>query len=149
MEEECYPSISMNAATNGHMRRKLKNNTGISNKPAETNPIITVPNPNRTLHHHTYAATEKGRGAKHEDENLSDSEDDSSLDSDDVDIDDSMIKEEPLSPSSSCPPSPAFGKAYKNNTRSKSKSILNNIKLSQMAALTNTDLVFEHMVGLI
>lgn len=53
----------------------------------------------------------------------------------DVDIDDSNIKEEPLSPGSSCPPSPN-GDDYAMN-----------VNLANMAAFTNTDLVFEHKNG--
>lgn len=146
MDEECYPAISMTAATNGQGRRKLPTTSSQGTFPPSTNPMSTSsPNHNRTLHHHTYAATERARliGDHGDDDNLSDS-DESSIDSDEVDIDDSMIKEEPLSPSSSCPPSPV---PNKNNTRSKNKNMLNNINLSQMAALTNTDLVFEHTVS--
>lgn len=53
----------------------------------------------------------------------------------DVDIDDSNVKDEPLSPDSSCPPSPNNG------------AFSMNVNLSNMAAYTNTNLVFEHKVS--
>lgn len=62
--------------------------------------------------------------------------DSSSISSSDIDVDDSNVKEEPLSPSSSNPPSPCGG-SYEINTN-----------LANMAAYTNTDLVFEHKVKL-
>lgn len=158
MDEECYPAISMNTATNGHGPRKYQqtahvNGTTVLGQPPELEPAAALnlmATQNRTLHHHTYAAA-AGRGRSggladddgdHLSEDNEDSED-SSFDSDEVDIDEPMIKEEPLSPGSSCPSSPVL---HGNNTRSKSK-MLNNINLSQMAALTNTDLVFEHAVS--
>lgn len=60
--------------------------------------------------------------------------DSSSISSSDIDVDDSNVKEEPLSPSSSSPPSPA-ATSYEINSN-----------LAKMAAYTNTDLVFEHKV---
>lgn len=56
----------------------------------------------------------------------------------DVDIDDSNVKDEPLSPDSSCPPSPNNGVFSSMN-----------VNLSNMAAYTNTNLVFEHKVSLV
>lgn len=160
MDEECYPAISMNAATNGHGPRRYQHTTSISgstvigHNAAAANAqgpqsAISTAAQNRTLQHHTYAAAAgRGRGGTLEeddgDQNHSDEDsEDSSFDSDSVDLDEPMIKDEPLSPGSSCPPSPVL---HTNNTRSKSK-MLNNINLSQMAALTNTDLVFEHTVS--
>ncbi len=61
--------------------------------------------------------------------------DSSSISSSDIDVDDSNVKEEPLSPSSSNPPSPRAD-SYEINTN-----------LANMAAFTNTDLVFEHKVN--
>lgn len=55
--------------------------------------------------------------------------------SSDIDIDDTNIKEEPLSPDSSCPSSP--------NATNFSTI---NVNLANMAAFTNTDLVLEHKV---
>lgn len=52
----------------------------------------------------------------------------------DIDVDDSTVKEEPLSPGSSCPSSP--------HTPPPQYGI--NVNLANMAAYTNTDLVFEH-----
>lgn len=54
--------------------------------------------------------------------------------SSDIDVDDSNVKEEPLSPGSSCPSSP--------HTPPPQYGI--NVNLANMAAYTNTDLVFEH-----
>lgn len=151
MDEECYPTISMNTVTNGHGPRKYPHMAGnaITGLQIESpaTPQITT-HTNRTLHHHTYAAAAgRGRGGNLVDEDgdhqLSDDNEDSDDSSFDSDMDEQMIKEEPLSPSSSCPASPV--QPHANNTRSKSKT-LNNMNISQMAALTNTDLVFEHTV---
>lgn len=60
--------------------------------------------------------------------------DSSSISSSDIDVDDSNVKEEPLSPDSSSPPSPCAGYEINSN-------------LANMAAYTNTDLVFEHKVS--
>lgn len=145
MDEECYPAISMNAATNGHGPRKYQHTTSITGSTVIALQTAAVLGPqsaisaaaqNRTLQHHTYAAA-AGRECDNGDMSDEDSEDSSSDSEDDV-----MVKKEPLSPGSSCPPSPVL---HGNNTRSKSKA-LNNINLSQIAALTNTDLVFEHNV---
>ncbi|XP_059608785.1 cyclic AMP response element-binding protein A [Phlebotomus argentipes] len=66
-----------------------------------------------------------------------DSESGASSLSDDLDIDDHAIKDEPMSPaSSSNPPSPG-----------ESVATTINASLSNMAAITNTDLVFEHKNG--
>jgi len=59
----------------------------------------------------------------------------------DIDVDDSTIKEEPLSPGSSCPPSP---NGVNNNNNNNNYTM--NVNLANMAAYTNTDLVFEHKV---
>ena len=143
MDEECYPAISMNSVSNGQRKYQHMNNvTGSTGSNGHSQvPTGSAAAQNPTLHHHTYAAAD---GDRDRDRRLSDEDseedDDSSLDSD---MDEPMIKEEPLSPGSSCPPSPVL---HGNNTRSKNK-MLNNINLSQMAALTNTDLVFEHTVS--
>lgn len=63
--------------------------------------------------------------------------DNSSISSSDIDVDDSNVKDEPLSPSSSCPPSPSSSSASYGG---------GNVNLANMAAYTNTDLVFEHKV---
>lgn len=62
--------------------------------------------------------------------------DSSSISSSDIDVDDSNVKEEPLSPSSSNPSSPCGAGSYEINSN-----------LANMAAYTNTDLVFEHKVN--
>lgn len=164
-EEECYPAISMNTATNGHGDPRKYQPSAVNNAVMLKNGHqhafmgsgaaagVATAAQNRTLHHHTYASNGPAiRGRVHDmDDNLSDDEesDCSSIDSDEVDIDETIIKEEPLSPSSSCPPSPVMNSksnTCSSKTRSKSK-MLNNINLSEMAALTNTDLVFEHTVS--
>lgn len=60
---------------------------------------------------------------------------DISSSSSDVDIDDSTVKEEPMSPDSSCPSSP--------NTPSPPHYGIN-VNLANVATFTNADLVFEH-----
>lgn len=61
---------------------------------------------------------------------------DISSNSSDIDIDDSTVKEEPLSPGSSCPSSP--------NTPPPPPHYGINVNLANVATFTNTDLVFEH-----
>lgn len=62
--------------------------------------------------------------------------DNSSISSSDIDVDDSNVKDEPLSPSSSCPPSPT------------STNYGINVNLANMASYTKTDLVYDHKVSL-
>lgn len=68
------------------------------------------------------------------------------------DMDESNVKEEPMSPGSSCPPSPNTSAA---TMLMSSQSATNsqgpppqygsiNVNLANMAAYTNSDLVFEH-----
>ncbi|XP_073840794.1 cyclic-AMP response element binding protein A isoform X2 [Musca autumnalis] len=62
----------------------------------------------------------------------------------DIEIDESCIKNEPLSPDSSCPGSPeASDIANSNNTNGGTLSLT----MANMAAFTNSDLVFEHKDG--
>lgn len=53
----------------------------------------------------------------------------------DIEIDESAIKDEPMSPDSSCPPSP------------NSPECITMAKISKLTARTNSDLVFEHKVS--
>ncbi|XP_018790216.1 PREDICTED: cyclic AMP response element-binding protein A isoform X2 [Bactrocera latifrons] len=53
----------------------------------------------------------------------------------DIEIDESAIKDEPMSPDSSCPPSP------------NSPECITMAKISKLTARTNSDLVFEHKNG--
>ncbi|XP_036326246.1 cyclic AMP response element-binding protein A [Rhagoletis pomonella] len=53
----------------------------------------------------------------------------------DIEIDESAIKDEPMSPDSSCPPSP------------NSPECMTMAKISHLAARSNSDLVFEHKNG--
>lgn len=67
-------------------------------------------------------------------------------------IDELMIKEEPLSPDSSCPPSPNASASSSANilvTQSTPQNVTSqfgtiNVNLSNVATYTNADLVFEH-----
>ncbi|XP_031630287.1 cyclic AMP response element-binding protein A isoform X2 [Contarinia nasturtii] len=68
-------------------------------------------------------------------------------------VDDSMIKEEPLSPDSSCPPSPNASTSSSASilvTQSTPQNVVTsqfgtiNVNLANVATYTNADLVFEH-----
>lgn len=71
-------------------------------------------------------------------------------------IDDSNVKEEPLSPGSSCPPSPntSLTSSQQQQLNQQNQSAMTlppppqygsiNVSLANMAAITNTDLVLEH-----
>ncbi|XP_055905332.1 cyclic AMP response element-binding protein A isoform X2 [Eupeodes corollae] len=56
----------------------------------------------------------------------------------DIDIDETCIKDEPMSPESSCPPSPN-SQVFTSNGSS--------LNMAKIAASTNSDLVFEHKNG--
>lgn len=68
------------------------------------------------------------------------------------DMEESNVKEEPMSPGSSCPPSPNTSAATMLMTTTPSSNSQGpppqygsiNVNLANMAAYTNTDLVFEH-----
>lgn len=89
-------------------------------------PVITM-----TARHHI-----QNHNTSNSAQSLCSTNDSSSISSSDIDVDDSNVKEEPLSPSSSNPPSPCAG-SYEINSN-----------LANMAAYTNTDLVFEHKVNI-
>lgn len=146
MDEECYPAISMNTATNGHHQFKYLQHHNTMNGGGGFPKLLSGGGiESNTARHHQYLNMIQNG-------NSNDSES-SSYVSDEIDIDDSTIKEEPMSPDSSCPPSPTL-ESNNNNTRSKNKNLMkfnnntnnNNLNLSQVAALTNSDLVFEHKV---
>ncbi|XP_075160350.1 cyclic-AMP response element binding protein A isoform X2 [Haematobia irritans] len=61
----------------------------------------------------------------------------------DIEIDESCIKNEPLSPDSSCPGSPETGDVGSNSNGGGTLSLT----MANMAAFTNSDLVFEHKDG--
>lgn len=63
--------------------------------------------------------------------------------SSDIDVDDSFIKQEPMSPESSCPSSPKM----KANINGIMTPRFHTINLANTAAFTNTDLVMEHKVN--
>lgn len=70
----------------------------------------------------------------------------------DIEIDESCIKNEPMSPDSSCPSSPAA--ITTDETTSVSQNNSNStqtlsLTMANMAAFTNSDLVFEHKVSII
>lgn len=60
----------------------------------------------------------------------------------DIEIDESCIKNEPMSPDSSCPGSPDAGDSANSNNQNGTLSLT----MANMAAFTNSDLVFEHKV---
>ncbi|XP_023291427.2 cyclic AMP response element-binding protein A [Lucilia cuprina] len=62
----------------------------------------------------------------------------------DIEIDESCIKNEPMSPDSSCPSSPEGGDESATNNNSNGTLSLT---MANMAAFTNSDLVFEHKDG--
>lgn len=61
----------------------------------------------------------------------------------DIEIDESCIKNEPMSPDSSCPASPEAMDATNNSNTNGTLSLT----MANMAAFTNSDLVFEHKVS--
>uniref|UniRef100_A0AAG5DLL1 BZIP domain-containing protein n=1 Tax=Anopheles atroparvus TaxID=41427 RepID=A0AAG5DLL1_ANOAO len=69
----------------------------------------------------------------------------------DIDIDETTVKEEPLSPSSSCPSSPigagGGGSASGGGEAGGGGSLLNGYTISSMAAYSHSDLVNEHKSG--
>lgn len=129
MDDDCYPTISMNTATT-NLNRLHNEHIG-----------------HHHIHHHNHHNNNNNNNVNNNNHSNHNSlinslqnicnNDTASISScsSDVDIDDSNIKEEPLSPDSSCPSSP-----------NGSLSHCMNMNLSNMAAFTNTDLVFEHKV---
>ncbi|XP_062700033.1 cyclic AMP response element-binding protein A [Aedes albopictus] len=63
----------------------------------------------------------------------------------DIEIDELTVKEEPMSPSSSCPPSPAGAGA--GGTTLINGYTISTVNLANMAAYTQSDLVLEHKNG--
>ncbi|GBP97391.1 Cyclic AMP response element-binding protein A [Eumeta japonica] len=63
----------------------------------------------------------------------------------DIEIDESCIKDEPMSPDSSCPSSPGIG-GEESATINNANGTLS-LTMANMAAFTNSDLVFEHKVS--
>lgn len=100
--------------------------------PAMTNMHTTTTIATRKIHQNYTSKTIQNTSLCNSNTN-----DTSSISSSDIDVDDSNVKDEPLSPGSSCPPSPT------------STNYGINVNLANMAAYTNTDLVFEHKVSLI
>ncbi|GAB0091118.1 Cyclic AMP response element-binding protein A [Sergentomyia squamirostris] len=112
MDDDCYPAITMNTA---------------------------VLNP-RNVHYHRANSGQLITNMSNSCSNDG-SESGASSMTDDIDIDDQTIKDEPMSPAtSSNPPSPGDSGATTTITTL-------NANLSNIAALTNTDLVFEHKNG--
>lgn len=132
MDEDCYPfvmtmstSITSSSRHNSNIsshRLHQQHNSSQSQQKQQQQQI-------QTQHIHTSAQSVCSSSSTN---------DNSSISSSDIDVDDSNVKDEPLSPSSSCPPSPSSSSASYGG---------GNVNLANMAAYTNTDLVFEHKVS--
>lgn len=166
--DECYPAISMTTAVNGHKNvHNVHNNNNNNNyinylQTLQQNNVSLHNNNNNNNHHHnnnnsnsnlnnsninnnnnnnsslinsnnvsvlhSFKFSHKKKGS---DVSSTTSGSDFELDS----TDEATIKEEPMSPGSSCPPSPTqCGAGY-------------TVNLANMAAYTNSDLVFDHKVS--
>lgn len=151
--DECYPAIPMkhhrslqNSSSNNN-NNNLNNNNYISlihtlqqnnvslNNNNSSNHNNNINNNNNlmnsnnlSLHNLKYGQTHK----KSSDVSSTTSGSDFEMDSDEA-----TIKEEPMSPGSSCPPSPTqCGGGY----------TVSSVNLANMAAYTNSDLVYDHKV---
>lgn len=168
--DECYPAISMTTAVNGHKNahnvHSNNNNNYINYLQTLQQNNVSLHNNNNNNHHnnnynsnsnlnnssnnninnnnsslinsnnvsvmHSFKFSHKKKGS---DVSSTTSGSDFELDS----TDEATIKEEPMSPSSSCPPSPTqCGAGY----------TVSSMNLANMAAYTNSDLVFDHKVRL-
>lgn len=131
MDEDCYPYV-MTMSTS--IAPSSRHNSNISSHRLHQQHISSLsqqkqqqqPQPQ---HIHTSAQSVCSNSSTN---------DNSSVSSSDIDVDDSNVKDEPLSPSSSCPPSPSSSSASYGG---------GNVSLANVAAYTNTDLVFEHKVS--
>lgn len=151
--DECYPAILMQSAhkTNGstnisnqnvnssnsnnnnnnyiNLIQSLQNNPNINNNNNNLNNNNNILNANglSSLHSYKYNHSKKG----------SDASSTTSGSDFEMDSDEATIKEEPLSPGSSCPPSPTqCGAGY----------TVSSVSLANIAAYTNSDIVFDHKV---
>lgn len=160
--DECYPAISMTTAINGHKNTHnvhSNNNNYINYLQTLQQNNVSLHNNNNSNHHnnnknsnsnlnnnnnnhlinsnsmsmlHNFKFSHKKKG--------SDVSSTTSGSDFEIDSDEATIKEEPMSPSSSCPPSPTqCGGGY----------TVSSMNLANMAAYTNSDLVFDHNVSAI
>lgn len=155
--DECYPAIPMqsahknNGSTNNSNNNQNVNNSNSNNnnnyinliQSLQNNPNINHNNNNlnnnnnnnllsanglSSLHSYKYSHSKKG----------SDASSTTSGSDFEMDSDEATIKEEPLSPGSSCPPSPTqCGAGY----------TMSSVSLANIAAYTNSDIVFDHKVS--
>lgn len=127
-------NVSLHSNNNNNNHHNNNNNSSNLNNHNNNNNNNNLLNSNNvsTLHHHGgIKFTHKKRGS---DVSSTTSGSDFDLDS----MDEATIKEEPMSPGSSCPPSPTqCGAGY---------TVTN---LANMAAYTNSDIVFDHKVSFI
>lgn len=151
--DECYPAISMTTTVkNSHNIHSSNNNNNTNNN--YLNLIQTLQHNNVSLHNNNHNHHNNNNSNCNLNNNLINSNNVSMLHSFkfshkkkgsdvssttsgsdfEMDSDEATIKEEPLSPSSSCPPSPTqCGAGYTMN-------------LANVAAYTNSDLVYDHKV---
>lgn len=94
MEDECYPAISMTTATS-NTRRSLLDSKQISKKGNINFPSLCYP---LSINVRSNSETPRSKRSKLRSSISSSSED--------IDIEDIYVKDEPLSPESSCPSSP-------------------------------------------
>lgn len=146
MDEECYPAISMSTATNNTRwivdPATASPSSSQSNSSHSTSASQISLNNSSSSSHQTSSSHRQSQKMQIDTQDqqllqnsaLSDNVSTSSCD--EIDIDDTCIKDEPLSPSSSCPPSPV------------SPAYGINLNMANVAAFTNADLVFEHKVSL-
>lgn len=159
--DECYPAIPMqsahknNGSTNNSNNNQNVNNSNSTNnnnnnyinliQSLQNNPNINHNNNNlnninnnnnnllsanglSSLHSYKHSHSKKG----------SDASSTTSGSDFEMDSDEATIKEEPLSPGSSCPPSPTqCGAGY----------TMSSVSLANIAAYTNSDIVFDHKVS--
>ncbi|XP_063709957.1 cyclic AMP response element-binding protein A [Culicoides brevitarsis] len=157
--DECYPAIPMQSAhknsihhSNQHVNHANANNNNCSSnnnnnnyinliQSLQNNPSLNNNNNNlsnnnllnanglSSLHsYNKYSHSKKG----------SDASSTTSGSDFEMDSDEATIKEEPLSPGSSCPPSPTqCGAGY----------TVSSVNLANIAAYNNTDLVYDHKNG--
>ncbi|CAD7080434.1 unnamed protein product [Hermetia illucens] len=145
MDEECYPAISMSTATNNTRwivdPATASPSSSQSNSSHSTSASQISLNNSSSSSHQTSSSHRQSQKMQIDTQDqqllqnsaLSDNVSTSSCD--EIDIDDTCIKDEPLSPSSSCPPSPV------------SPAYGINLNMANVAAFTNADLVFEHKNG--
>uniref|UniRef100_A0A0K8TSB6 Putative creb/atf family transcription factor n=1 Tax=Tabanus bromius TaxID=304241 RepID=A0A0K8TSB6_TABBR len=136
MDEDCYPAISMSTATS-HPRRLLDTSSNNSINNESSTSVSSSPHNNSSSSHNSRSGSKIQQQTEHERyRTINHTQmETGSISGSEIDIDDSCIKDEPMSPTSSCPPSPS------------SQTYGISLNMANVAALTNTDLVFEHKNG--